>query len=66
MRVVPAFARTLWVRQDGQDIIEYALIAGFVAIIAAASLPPATAAVSHLFGLVMSGLDLVTSSITAS
>ncbi len=31
MRTIYSFLRTLWVREDGQDLVEYALIMALIA-----------------------------------
>ncbi len=64
--VLAATLRTLWTRQDGQDLIEYALIGGFLAVLAAVSIPSAADALNHLFGLIVGDLNAVASSITTS
>ena len=47
------------IRQDerGQDLVEYALLAGFVAVAAAATLPPVGDQISTIFSRVISHLD---------
>jgi Flp pilus assembly pilin Flp len=42
----------------GQDMIEYALVAGFVAVAAGAAFPPVGAAISTIFSQVGSSLNI--------
>ena len=58
--------RLLWIRQDGQDMIEYALMAGFFAILAAASIPGAVTAVTHAFAGIVSDINALAASVTDS
>jgi Flp pilus assembly pilin Flp len=58
--------RTFWDRQAGQDMIEYALVAGFFAVLAAASIPGAVLAVSHAFARIVSDLNALAASVTVS
>ncbi len=39
----------LWKESEGQDLIEYALMAGFVALAAAALMPNVTSSISTIF-----------------
>jgi Flp pilus assembly pilin Flp len=64
MKLVAAL-RTFWKGQDGQDMIEYALIAGFFAVIAAASIPGAVNSVAHAFARIVADLNALAASITA-
>lgn len=41
--------RRFWKETEGQDLIEYALMAGFVALAAAALMPNVTSSVSTIF-----------------
>jgi pilus assembly protein Flp/PilA len=43
-------------RQDGQDLIEYALMAGFVAVAAGAIMPDVASQISVIFSKVSSSL----------
>ena len=56
--------RTFWRRQDGQDMIEYALIAGFFAVLVAASIPAAVTAVGHAFAAIISDLNALAAVVT--
>ena len=48
----------LWTDRRGQDMIEYALIAGLVAVVVAGFLPPAVMpAVSTIFSKIISGFN---------
>ncbi len=44
--------------ESGQDLIEYALMAGFVAVAAGAIMPNVSASISTIFSKVGSGLAL--------
>jgi Flp pilus assembly pilin Flp len=58
MRFVPAAKlRTLWIVDDGQDMLEYALMAGFLAVLAAASIPAAAESVSRAFAAIVAVLN---------
>jgi pilus assembly protein Flp/PilA len=50
---VPALVQSIWKRfrmdMSGQDLIEYSLAAGMVAVAAVASAPPISAMVSDVF-----------------
>jgi pilus assembly protein Flp/PilA len=47
----------IWRDSAGQDLIEYALMAGFVAVAAGAVFPPAANAISQIFSRVGSVLS---------
>lgn len=48
----------LWTDRQGQDLIEYALIAGLVAVVVAGFLPPAIMpAISTIFSKIVSGFN---------
>ena len=48
----------LWSDRQGQDLIEYALIAGLVAVVVAGFLPPAVMpAISTIFSKIVSGFN---------
>ena len=48
----------LWTDRQGQDLIEYALIAGLVAVVVAGFLPPAVMpAISTIFSKIVSGFN---------
>ena len=42
-------ARAFWKETRGQDLIEYALMAGFVAVAAGAIMPSVSASISTIF-----------------
>jgi Flp pilus assembly pilin Flp len=44
----------VWKDRHGQDLIEYALMAGFVAVATGATFPPAANAISQIFSKVQS------------
>ena len=44
----------IWRERRGQDLIEYALMAGFVAVAAGAAFPPVADTVSEIFSKVQS------------
>jgi pilus assembly protein Flp/PilA len=53
-------ANRLWRETQAQDMIEYALMAGFMAVAAGAVLPDAGGSVSTIFSRVTSVMILVT------
>ncbi len=53
-------ANRLWRKTQAQDMIEYALMAGFMAVAAGAVLPDAGGSVSTIFSRVTSVMILVT------
>jgi pilus assembly protein Flp/PilA len=48
--------RSLWLNRGGQDLIEYALMAGFVAVAAGAIMPGASNSISSIFSKIGSTL----------
>ena len=44
----------IWTDRRGQDLIEYALMAGFVAVATGAAFPPAANMISQIFSKVQS------------
>ncbi len=52
---------TIWKDQRGQDMVEYALLAGFITIAAGALFPPVDQSISTIFSRVNS---LLTSSVS--
>jgi pilus assembly protein Flp/PilA len=44
--------RNLWRGTRGQDLVEYALAAGMVAVAAVGCIPPLSAAMSNVFNLI--------------
>lgn len=46
----------IWKDTRGQDLIEYALMAGFVAVAAGALMPNVSASISTIFGKIQSVL----------
>jgi len=52
--------RSLWRNRRGQDMIEYSLLAAFIAVAAAAFLPPAIApAISAVFSKIVTTMALI-------
>jgi pilus assembly protein Flp/PilA len=47
--------RNFWQDTQGQDLVEYALAAGMVAVAAVASMPPLSAVLSNVF-IAISGM----------
>ncbi len=52
----------IWRDRRGQDLIEYALMAGFVAVAAGAAFPPAANLISEIFSKVSSVLSAANAS----
>jgi Flp pilus assembly pilin Flp len=48
---------TVWQQRSGQDLIEYALMAGFVAVSAGAIMPGVASSISKIFSKVASVLS---------
>jgi len=51
----------LWKETHGQDLIEYALLAGFVAVAAGATFPPVANNISTIFSKITSTINLAAS-----
>jgi len=51
----------IWREEQGQDLIEYALMAGFVAVAAGAIMPNIASSISTIFSQVSSVLSLASS-----
>jgi Flp pilus assembly pilin Flp len=51
---------------QGQDLIEYALFAGFIAVLAAASIPTAVTAVGNCWSKIVADLNSLASGLSAS
>ena len=51
---VRLFLMRLWQERKGQDLIEYALMAGFVAVAAGAIMPGVSSSISTIFSQVAS------------
>jgi pilus assembly protein Flp/PilA len=51
----------LWKETHGQDLIEYALLAGFVAVAAGATFPPVANNISTIFSKITSSINLAAS-----
>lgn len=47
----------IWKDQHGQDLIEYALMAGFVAVAAGAIMPSVATSISTIFSKINSVMD---------
>lgn len=52
----------IWKETHGQDLIEYALLAGFVAVAAGATFPPVASNISTIFSKITSSMNLAVSS----
>ena len=52
----------IWKDQRGQDLIEYALMAGFVAVAAGAIMPGVSTSISQIFSKVASVLSSASAS----
>ncbi len=52
----PIWRLRIWVDSKGQDLIEYALMAGFVAVAAGAIMPGVSSSISTVFSKVASVL----------
>ena len=48
----------IWADQNGQDLIEYALMAGFVAVAAGAIMPNVSTSISTIFSKITSSLSV--------
>ena len=57
MKHLVTAARKLWKQTSGQDLIEYALMAGFVAVAAGAIMPNVATSISTIFSKVSSVLS---------
>lgn len=58
--VKPWMLRGIWKNREGQDLIEYALLAAFVAVAVAAFLPPTVApAISTVFSKIVGFMAMV-------
>jgi pilus assembly protein Flp/PilA len=51
------FVLSIWKDQRGQDLIEYALMAGFVAVAAGAIMPGVSEDISQIFSKVASVME---------
>jgi len=51
----------LWNETHGQDLIEYALLAGFVAVACGATFPPVADNISTIFSKITSSINLAAS-----
>ncbi len=49
----------IWHDTRGQDMVEYALLAGFVSVAAGASIPPVANSISTIFSKMVSVADAV-------
>ena len=56
MNGIRSFLKKLWVETHGQDLIEYALMAGFVAVAIAALLPNVVGDIKIIFDKVIAAL----------
>ena len=53
---------SIWRDRRGQDLIEYALMAGFVAVAAGAAFPPVADSISEIFSKVQSVMSAANAS----
>ncbi len=60
MKPLEALLRAIWRNTRAQDMIEYALMAGFMAVAAGAVLPDAGGDISTIFSRVTSVMSLAT------
>ena len=60
MKPLEALLRAIWRETRAQDMIEYALMAGFMAVAAGAVLPDAGGDISTIFSRVTSVMSLAT------
>ncbi|HYL78239.1 MAG TPA: Flp family type IVb pilin [Bryobacteraceae bacterium] len=58
--------KRLWKRRLAQDLIEYALMAGFVAVAAGALMPSVAQSISKIFSAVASTIDEASETGTSS
>jgi pilus assembly protein Flp/PilA len=61
MQMLYRFVRRLWKNAGGQDLIEYALMADFVAVAAGALMPGVSGKISTIFSKVASGMTAAAS-----
>ncbi len=54
LRFIQAVAQRLWKDTRGQDLVEYALMLGFVTVAVAATFPPVGGSMSTIFSRVAS------------
>ena len=54
LKLVAPRAKRSWLNKSGQDLIEYALMAGFVAVAAGAVMPEVAVSISIIFSAVAS------------
>jgi len=59
--IVPMWNLRLWRDSHGQDLIEYALMAGFVAVAAGAIMPGVASSISTIFSKVSSVMTVAAS-----
>lgn len=51
----------IWKNRQGQDLIEYALMAGFVAVAAGAAMPSVASSISTIFSEISSVMSVAAS-----
>jgi len=49
--------KRLWKDSRGQDLVEYALAAGLVAVVAVAAMPSLSSTLSHVFATIRSTVE---------
>jgi pilus assembly protein Flp/PilA len=62
MKRLSVLAKKLWKDERGQDLIEYALMAGFVAVAAGALMPGVSASISTVFSKIASVMSAAATS----
>lgn len=55
------FVKKFWRDEEGQDLVEYALLAALIALIAVAAFPPVGNAIKSIFSKVNAQLTIPTS-----
>ena len=55
-----ALLKNLFVGESGQDLIEYALLAGFISLVAVAAITTVGEGVNGVYGDIATGVDNIT------
>lgn len=56
-KLLQSLATRLWNETSGQDLVEYALMAGFITVAVAAAFPPVSGGINTIFSKVLSLLS---------
>lgn len=56
-KCIKSFAVRLWKQTRGQDLVEYALMCGFITVAVAAAFPPVSGGINTIFSKVLSLLS---------